>query len=173
MTRNQLEERTIGYVGASRRTVLRGIVGGTVAAAFLTAGWTVQAAQAQEATPATRPQEAEGPVKIVVLYGQPTDSVAFEEYFFGTHVALVLQMPYVQLFETGQGMSALDGGEPAFHRMGELYFATRADMEASLASPEGQEAFADVANFATGGVTATIVEDIIVPAVEDTATPTT
>lgn len=109
----------------------------------------------------------------MVLYGQPTDPAAFEEYFLGTHVPLALQMPYLQLFESGQAVSAVGDGEPAFHRMGELYFANRDDMEASLASPEGQEAFADVANFATGGVTATIVEDIIVPTEGDAATPTT
>lgn len=47
-------------------------------------------------------------------------------------------------------------------------------MEAALASPEAQEAFADVANFATGGVTATIVADLqTVSSEEDTATPVT
>ncbi len=34
-----------------------------------------------------------------------------------------------------------------------LYADSRADLEAILASPEGEAAVADVANFATGGAT--------------------
>ena len=34
-----------------------------------------------------------------------------------------------------------------------LYARTRADLEAVLASPEGQATIADVPNFASGGVT--------------------
>lgn len=71
-------------------------------------------------------------------------------------------------------MLALDGGPGAIYRIAELYFADFAAMEAALASPEAQEAFADVANFATGGVTATIVADLqTVSSEEGTATPVT
>lgn len=172
MTKNQADGRMIGNVQASRRAVLRGIAGGA-AAAFLAAGWTVQAAQGQATTPEASPVEAEGPVKIVVLFGEPTDPAAFEEYYQVTHVPLALTMPYLQRIEAGKAVSAVGGGEPAFYRIAELYYADHADMEASLASPEGQEAFADVANFATGGVTATIVEGVqSVPGTGGASTPT-
>jgi uncharacterized protein (TIGR02118 family) len=37
--------------------------------------------------------------------------------------------------------------------MAELYFAGAAEMQQSMGSPEGQATAADLANFATGGVT--------------------
>ncbi len=174
MDKDEFDVPTTRDVGASRRTVLRGVLDGAASAAFLAAGWTIRAAHAQETTPAASPLGAEGPVKIVILFGQPTDSAAFEDYYLGTHVPLALQIPLFQRLEAGQAVSALDGGEPAFYRIAEMYFANRADMEAALASPEGQEAFADVANFATGGVTASIVSDIqTITGQEGDATPAT
>jgi len=50
-------------------------------------------------------------------------------------------------------VSAPDGGKPTYYRMAELYFAGPAEMQRSMASPEGQATAADLANFATGGVT--------------------
>lgn len=158
MNTTHLDGSTIEAISASRRAVLRSVAGGA-AAAFLAAGWTV-AARAQDATPAASPAGAEGPVKIVVLFGQPDDPAAFEEYYLGTHVPLALEIPNFQGLEAGQAVSALDGAAGAFYRIATLSFANQADMEAALASPEGQAAFGDVVNFATGGVTATIVADI-------------
>lgn len=52
-----------------------------------------------------------------------------------------------------------------------LRYASQAAMNESLASPEGQEAFADVANFATGGVTAFLTSLESVAGTSATATP--
>jgi uncharacterized protein (TIGR02118 family) len=106
-------------------------------------------------------EQVEGPVKVVVLYGQPTDVGAFEKHYLETHVPLVLQVPYVQRIDAGRAVSAADGGPAAFYRIGELHFASLADMEAALASPEGQAGLADLMTFTTGGVTATIVADLL------------
>jgi uncharacterized protein (TIGR02118 family) len=48
---------------------------------------------------------------------------------------------------------SLDGSTPPYHLQAELYFDSSDAMMAALGSPEGQAAAADVANFATGGVT--------------------
>jgi len=46
-----------------------------------------------------------------------------------------------------------DGSKPAYYRMAELSFATEAQLQTTLGSPEGRAAVADLTNFATGGVT--------------------
>ncbi len=48
---------------------------------------------------------------------------------------------------------APDGGKSAHYRMAEFWFATPEAMQATMSSTEGQSTAADLANFATGGVT--------------------
>lgn len=135
----------------SRRVFLRGVGLGGVAAALIAAGWHVDAA-AQDSSPVAA-ATAE-PNAVVVLFGHPTDVVAFEDYYLTTHRPLALQMPNLLEILGGPIPGNLDGSEADSHRIAILRYASQAEMETSLASPEGQEAFADVANFATGGVTA-------------------
>ena len=143
--------------GTSRRAVLRGIGLGGAAAALAAAGWAVEAARAQEATPAASPGPEQEPNAVVVLFGQPTDVAAFEEHYLGTHRPLALRIPGLQEILGGPVLGALEGGQAEHHRIAILRFAGRAELEAALASAEGQEAFADVPNFATGGATAFLV----------------
>ena len=91
-------------------------------------------------------------IKATVLYGHPTDSDAFEKYYAETHTPIALKMN-VDKMELTKFLSAPDGGKPAYYRMAELYFAGPAEMQQSMGSPEGQATAADLANFATGGVT--------------------
>ena len=91
-------------------------------------------------------------IKATVLYGHPTDSVAFEKYYAETHTPIALKME-VDKMELTKFLSAPDGGKPAYYRMAELYFAGPAEMQQSMGSSEGQATAADLANFATGGVT--------------------
>jgi uncharacterized protein (TIGR02118 family) len=65
-------------------------------------------------------------------------------------------MPGVARVELTKFLAAPDGGKPAFYRMAELYFATDTQVQATLGSPEGQAAVADLGKFATGGVTMVI-----------------
>ena len=92
-------------------------------------------------------------IKATVLYGHPTDSDAFEKYYTATHTPLALNMKGVDKMELTKFLPTPDGGKPAFYRMAELYFAGAAEMQQSMGSPEGQATAADLANFATGGVT--------------------
>lgn len=162
-SKSGVQERT------SRRAILRGFAGGAATAAFLAAGWTVEATSPPAFTvDGATNGTAEGPLDIVFLFGQPSDPTAFEDYYATTHLPMALRMPVVQRVESCKALGNASGGMPIFHRMAILRFASRADMESSLTSAEGLAAFADVANFATGGVTATIVEDLKV--VDATAT---
>jgi uncharacterized protein (TIGR02118 family) len=92
-------------------------------------------------------------IKATVLYGHPTDPEAFEKYYAETHTPIALSMKGVAKMELTKFLSAPDGGKPAYYRMAELYFAGPAEMQQSMGSPEGQATAADLANFATGGVT--------------------
>lgn len=159
--RSGMQERT------SRRAILRGFAGGAATAAFLAAGWTVDASNPPEYTvDGAGNGSVEGAIDIVFLFGQPSNPTAFEEYYTKTHLPMAMRMPVLQRLESCRALGNASGGAPIFHRMAVLRFESRAHMEASLSSSEGVAAFADIANFATGGVTATIVEDLKVVEVE-------
>ncbi|HUC56782.1 MAG TPA: EthD family reductase [Streptosporangiaceae bacterium] len=90
-------------------------------------------------------------VKLVVLYTQPDDAEAFDKHYFDTHMPLVDAMPGVERVETGKFSAALDGGEQAFYRYAELYFADDAAMSGAFGSAEGQATAADYGAIAPPG----------------------
>lgn len=135
--------------GTSRRAVLRGIGLGGVAAALLAAGWRVDAVAQDGAFDL----EAVEPNAIVILYGEPTDKAKFVAYYRNSHVPLALTLPALQSTDYGPllGLPGHDAGPDFWYAA--LRFATAEDLQASLASDAGKAVLADVANFATGGVT--------------------
>ena len=92
-------------------------------------------------------------IKLTVLYGHPTDTAAFEQYYASTHVPLALQMKGHERAELTKFMSAPDGVQAAYYRMAEFWFPSAEALQATMSSPEGQATAADLPNFATGGVT--------------------
>jgi len=145
----------------TRRAVLGGLAFAGVTAALRSTGWIVETT-AQEASPVASPGAVTGPVVLLVLYGPPTDPSAFEAYYFSTHVPLASQIPFLAQVVTGRVLGTPQGDAAPYYRVAELHAANLSDLEAALASPEGQAALADLANFATGGVTALIVGDRVV-----------
>ncbi len=97
-------------------------------------------------------------IKLTVLYGHPTDQVAFEDYYANTHMPLAATMKGQERSEFTKFISAPDGGHLAYYRMAEFWFATAEDLQATMGSLEGQATAADLANFATGGFTFMIGE---------------
>jgi uncharacterized protein (TIGR02118 family) len=100
------------------------------------------------------------PVDLIVLYRPPADPEAFDHHYRTTHVPLVHAMPHLIGFETSAGPVDTQNGDPV-HFVARLRFATHADLGASMASPEGEAALADLANFAQAGavvVTAEVAE---------------
>ncbi|MEO8815081.1 MAG: EthD family reductase [Mycobacterium sp.] len=95
---------------------------------------------------------------VSVCYGQPTDPAAFDAYYTGTHAPLALKVPGLVSFTTGK-CASLDRSDPPHYMVARLGFATPASLKAGLTSPEMQAAGADVANFATGGVTMYVYEE--------------
>jgi len=92
-------------------------------------------------------------IKATVLYGHPTDAEAFEKYYAETHHPIVFKAPGIIKSEYTKFLPAPDGTAAAYYRMAELYFNGPAEMQQTMDSPERKAMAADLANFATGGVT--------------------
>ena len=90
--------------------------------------------------------------RISVCYGQPVDPAAFDEHYNSTHVPLTLKVPGLVRFTTGKPRSLGRTGPPHY-LVADLWFETAESFKAALKSAEMHAASADVANFATGGVT--------------------
>ncbi|MFT5525788.1 MAG: hypothetical protein ACI9HK_003758 [Pirellulaceae bacterium] len=88
--------------------------------------------------------------RLTVLYGHPTDPEEFDRYYHDTHLPIAKQMDGLKGWTIGKCESISDA-KPPFYMIVGLYTDTREDMEAILATPAGQAAVNDVANFATGG----------------------
>jgi uncharacterized protein (TIGR02118 family) len=90
--------------------------------------------------------------KLYAFYGIPDDPAAFDTHYRDVHTPLVLAMPNLVGFAVSRRMAAPAEGEPEHYLIAEMTFRSSGEMEASLSSPEGAAAVADLANFATGGV---------------------
>ena len=96
---------------------------------------------------------------VVVLYNQPKDTTAFEKYYAEKHVPLFAshaQEIGVTRVELVKFPATIDGQRPALYRMADLRFESRAALEKGIATAGFQAVAADLANFATGGVTVLI-----------------
>jgi uncharacterized protein (TIGR02118 family) len=96
-------------------------------------------------------------LKLLVLYGHPTDPAAFERYYADVHMPIAAQIEGVKL-ELGKVIGTPDGGKAPFYRMAQVAFDNADHMQAVLATPAAQRTVADLANFATGGVTIMVAE---------------
>jgi len=88
------------------------------------------------------------PVFIVeVKYKSPPSVANFERDYFGTHVPLVERIPKLVAFTVARG--PLVGQEQVF-LLARLIFASEADADVALATPEAAAAVANVEAFASG-----------------------
>jgi uncharacterized protein (TIGR02118 family) len=100
-------------------------------------------------------------LKAIELYGHPTISEVFEKYYSETHLPLAAKTQGIVKLELTKFVANPDASAPAYYRMAELYFTGPGEMQQALSSPDGKAMAADLANFASGGVT------IIMGAVEN------
>ncbi|MGH9102735.1 MAG: EthD family reductase [Acidimicrobiales bacterium] len=98
-------------------------------------------------------------VKLIVLYGHPTDPAAFDSHYFSTHADLVDKMPEVRRFEVAK-CASMDGAASPYYVQAELWFDDDDALRGCFASPQGQAAAGDVPSFATGGATM-LVGDVV------------
>ncbi len=99
--------------------------------------------------------------QLLVLYNTPVDAAAFDSYYTKTHIPIAKRIPGQRSYSINDGpVLALAGTAP--HLVATLTFDSMADLNAALGSPEGQAAAADLANFATGGVTLMVFDSKLV-----------
>ncbi len=99
--------------------------------------------------------------QLLVLYGAPADPAAFEQHYHQIHVPLAKNIPGLRKYTINKGpVQALAGTVP--HLIAILDFDSLADIQAAMASPEGQAAAGDLPNFASGGATLLIYDNTTV-----------
>jgi uncharacterized protein (TIGR02118 family) len=99
-----------------------------------------------------RRQREETVAKLLVMYKTPSDTAAFDAYYVDTHAPLAKKLPGLRSYDVSRGPVATPAGASGFHLVAILAFDSLGTLQAALASPEGQAAVGDLANFATGGV---------------------
>jgi uncharacterized protein (TIGR02118 family) len=90
--------------------------------------------------------------QLTVIYKTPKDAAAFDKYYVETHIPIAKKIPGLRKYHISQGPVASPAGPSGVHLIATLTFDSMAAIQAGFASPEGHEAAADVAKFATGGV---------------------
>lgn len=90
--------------------------------------------------------------RVSVLYGTPTDPEEFDRYYEQVHIPIAKKMQGLVRW-TLTWPDQQQGELENVYLIADLYAETKDQLEAILASPEGQAAAADVAKFATGGAT--------------------
>ena len=91
-------------------------------------------------------------IRLLVLYGHPTDPEAFDRHYREVHIPIAKKMTGLRKWTIGKVTTTPDGSPSPFYYVADLYMESKEEFEALLASPEGQAAVADVPNYATGGV---------------------
>jgi uncharacterized protein (TIGR02118 family) len=102
------------------------------------------------------------PAHVVVLYNPPQDPAAFERYYAATHLPLL----YANAPEIGytsatfvKFSAGLDGTAPTLYRKAELIFPSMDALKKGTATNGFKKVAGDLANFATGGVTAFVGDE--------------
>ena len=90
--------------------------------------------------------------KATIVYGHPTDPAEFDRHYREVHVPLAAGMPNLTGWTLTWLEPGFDGSVPDRYLIAELFANTREDLQAAFDSDAGRAAAADVAAFATGGV---------------------
>ena len=91
-------------------------------------------------------------IRLLVLYGHPTDPAAFDRHYREAHIPIAKKMKGLKKWTIGKVTATPDGSPPPYYYIADLFMESKEEFETLLASPEGQAAVADVPNYATGGV---------------------
>jgi len=89
---------------------------------------------------------------VVVVYKTPKNAAALNDYYFNTHVPVAKKIPGVRGFRVSDGPIELPVEPGGVHLVALPEFDSLEALQKGVASPEGQAATADLANFADGGV---------------------
>jgi uncharacterized protein (TIGR02118 family) len=85
--------------------------------------------------------------QLTVLHNIPADRAAFDQYYDSVHLPLAKKLPGVRRFTVARPAS------PSYHVVAVLEWDDEQAYQASMDSPEGQAALADLPNFTAAGIT--------------------
>lgn len=91
--------------------------------------------------------------QVTVLYSHPEDPARFDEHYDGVHAPLAATIPGLQRYTVTRPGPGPDGTLPPYYLVAVMEYESEAAYSAGTAGPEGQASLADLANFATAGVT--------------------
>ena len=91
--------------------------------------------------------------QVTVLYDHPADPAAFDEHYDGVHAPLAATIPGLQRYTVSRPEPGPDGTLPPYYLVAVMEYESEAAHDAGTSAPEGQATRADLANFATAGVT--------------------
>jgi uncharacterized protein (TIGR02118 family) len=89
--------------------------------------------------------------QLTASYAHPQDPEAFLQHYRSTHAPIARQFPKASFFGWTICETA-DGSPPAHFMIAVVHWETKEDALAALAAPAGEQAVADLANFAQAGV---------------------
>ena len=90
--------------------------------------------------------------RLIALYNQPADPDLFRRHLRDVHLPIVARFPGLRSMRFGFDLAAGDQPSPYFAAV-QCDFDDKAALERALQSDPGQEAGADVPNYALAGVT--------------------
>ena len=94
----------------------------------------------------------------LVMYPHPTDTAAFDKYYHDIHTPLALKIPGLTKLVVSKGGTTSPAGDSPWYLIAELNYASMADLNTAMASPEAKAAVDDLANFAPEGTQVFIFE---------------
>jgi uncharacterized protein (TIGR02118 family) len=89
--------------------------------------------------------------KLIVIYPRPTDVAAFEKIYLEEHVPLTVAKLTGKTKMVATKITSSPQGIPPFYRIAEVYFPSKAALDACAASPGGKEALTHAVKISTGG----------------------
>jgi uncharacterized protein (TIGR02118 family) len=90
--------------------------------------------------------------RLLVLYNEPKDPAHFKKYYVETHVPLANKLPGAKNPRYSFDLKPLGPGKAPFCIF-EADFENEAALMSALGSNEGKAVAADIANYASGGLT--------------------
>ena len=97
---------------------------------------------------------------------KPEDADAFEEHYTQIHGPLAAKVPHIKTLVTTRTPDGLEGGEPAYFRVAEMIFESKADFDQSTESAQWQSLREDAGKLIEEfGVSMTVAigDDVVTP----------
>lgn len=98
-------------------------------------------------------------VKLIALYKQPEDKLAFDEHYYGPHTEITKKIPGLRKMKVTKIVGS-PTGESEYYLLCEMYYDDHEALKAGMKSDEGKASGKDLMSFAGDLVTMMIGEEI-------------